>query len=49
MNKAVDANSDMFKDISSIKYDKMPRTEGMSIYLERLYNAMKAESRFMQV
>ena len=49
MNKAVDANSDMFKDISSIKHDKMPRTEGMSIYLERLYNTMKAESRFMQV
>ena len=49
MNKVVDDSPEIFKDIKGIKYEKMPKTRGLSTYLERFYNAMKAQSRSMQV
>lgn len=51
MNKAIDSDEEnlLFKDISCIKHDKMPKTKGMSKYLENFYNALKLESRNMQL
>ncbi len=49
MNNAVDNDVELFKDISSIKHDKMPKTKGLSKYLENFYDALKSESRNMQV
>lgn len=46
---AVDNDAELFKDISSIKHDKMPKTKGLSKYLENFYNALKSESRDMQI
>ena len=49
MNKAVDENPEMFMDISSIKYERMPKVKGLSEYLARFYNALRKESRNMQL
>lgn len=49
MNKAVDEDSEMFMDISSIKYERMPKVKGLSEYLIRFYNALRKESRNMQL
>lgn len=49
MNKAVDEDPEMFMDISSIKYERMPRVKGLSEYLARFYNALRKESRNMQL
>lgn len=49
MNKAVDEDSEMFVNISSIKYQRMPRVKGLSEYLARFYNALRKESRNMQL
>ena len=49
MNKAVDEDPELFKDISSIKYSKMPRIKGLSEYLIKFYNALRKESRNMQL
>lgn len=49
MNKAIDEDPEMFMDISSLKYEKMPRVKGLNEYLTRLYNVLRKESRNMQV
>lgn len=49
MNKAVDEDLEMFMDISSIKYERMPKVKGLSEYLTRFYNALRKESRNMQL
>lgn len=49
MNKAVDEDPEMFMNISSIKYERMPRVKGMCEYLTRFYNALRKESRTMQL
>lgn len=49
MNKAVDNDPELFKDISVIKYERMPRVKGLSEYLARFYNALRKESRNMQL
>lgn len=49
MNKAVDEDLEMFMDISSIKYERMPKVKGLSEYLARFYNALRKESRNMQL
>ena len=49
MNKAVDNDDELFKDISCIKYEKMAKAEGLSRYLEKFYNALKSQSPKMQV
>lgn len=49
MNKAVDEDPEMFMDISSIKYERMPRGKGLNEYLTRFYNALRKESRNMQL
>lgn len=41
MNQAVEENPDIFKDISSIKYEPMPHLKGLSLYLINLYNELK--------
>lgn len=49
MNKAVDDNPQIFKDISSIRHDRMPKVSGLNKYLVRFYNVLKQESPDMQV
>lgn len=49
MNKAVDEDPEMFMDIASIKYERMPKVKGLNEYLARLYNTLKKESRSMQL
>lgn len=49
MNRTVDSDPELFKDISSIKHEVMPKTRGLSKHLENFYNALKSESRYMQV
>lgn len=49
MNKTVSSDSELFKDISGIKREKMPKTIGLSKHLEHFYNALKTEQRDMQV
>ena len=49
MNKAVDDNPDIMMDISSIKYQYVPKVKGVSEYLNRLYNELKTEKKWMQV
>lgn len=49
MNKAVDENPDIMMDISSIKHQHVPKVKGISEYLDRLYNALKDEKKWMQV
>lgn len=49
MNKAVDDNPEIFKDISGIKYEKMPKIKGLSQYLIRFYNELRKESDRMQM
>ena len=49
MNKAVDEDPEMFMDISSIKYERMPKVKGLCEYLARFYNALRKESRNMQL
>ncbi|MCR5612919.1 hypothetical protein [Treponema sp.] len=49
MNKVVDSDPELFKDISSIKHDHMPKTRGLSKHLEKFYNALKSEKRYIQI
>lgn len=49
MNKVVYDDPEMFKDISCIKRDRMPKTKGLSKYLENFYDALKSQKRDIQV
>lgn len=49
MNKAIDEDSEMFMDISSIRHERMPKVKGLSEYLIRFYNALKSESSKMKL
>lgn len=49
MNKVVDDNPDIMMDISSIKHQYVPKVKGVSEYLNRLYNELKVEKKWMQV
>lgn len=49
MNKAIDDDPEMFKDISAIKHERMPMLKGLSEYLKNFYNALRNESRNMQL
>lgn len=49
MNKTVDNDSELFKDISCIKHEKMPRIKGLSEYLIKFYNTLRKESKRMQL
>lgn len=49
MNKAVDDDKELFKDISSIRLERIPKAKGINQYLIRLYNILKSESRNMQL
>ena len=49
MNETVKNSPEMFKDISSIKYEKIPKTKGMSEYLEKFYNIMKKQPKYMRM
>ena len=48
MDKTVDSDPELFKDISCIRHKKMPRVKGLSKYLEKFYEALRKESRWMQ-
>ncbi|MCH5293915.1 MAG: hypothetical protein J1E07_09310 [Treponema sp.] len=48
MNDAVDNDKKIFKDISSIKRERIPRTKGISEYLRSLQEILQNESRWMQ-
>lgn len=47
MNKAVDENPQIYKDITPIKRSRMPKTKGLNCYLERLYEDLKSEGRWI--
>lgn len=49
MNKAVEEDPEMFMDISSVKYERMPKVKGLNEYLSRFYNTLRRESKSMQV
>ena len=49
MNKAVDDNPDIMMDISNIKHQHVPNVKGISEYLNRLYNELKNEKKWMQI
>lgn len=49
MNKAVESDEEMFQDISCIKRERMPRTKGMCEYLEKFYNTMSSQPKFMRM
>ena len=49
MNKTVENDSELFKDISCIKHEKMPRIKGLSEYLIKFYNTLRKESKRMQL
>lgn len=48
MNDAVDNDKEIFKDISSIKRERLPRTKGINEYLRSLQEILQNESRWMQ-
>lgn len=48
MNIAVDENPDIFKDISNIKYARLPRMKGLNFHLRNLYDELKDTGRWMQ-
>ena len=48
MNDAVDNDKKIFKDISSIKRERLPRTKGINEYLRSLQEILQNESRWMQ-
>lgn len=48
MNEAVKNDPDMFKDLSDIEYERMPKVKGMGEYLANFYNVMRKERRWMQ-
>ena len=48
MNDAVDNDKEIFKDISSIKRERLPRTKGINEYLRSLQGILQNESRWMQ-
>ena len=49
MNKAVDEDPEMFMNISSIKYERMPKVKGLCEYLTRFYKALCKASEKMQL
>ena len=49
MNKAVGDNPDIMMDISCVKNQRIPKVKGISEYLNRLYNELKNEKKWMQV
>lgn len=49
MNKAVEDNPDIMMDISPIKHQHIPKVKGISEYLNRLYDELKDEKKWMQV
>lgn len=49
MNKAVDDNPNIMMDISNIKHQHVPKVNGISEYLNRLYNELKNEKKWMQI
>ena len=48
MNDAVDNDPEMFKDISCIKDERLPRVRGMNEYLKSLQGILQNELRWMQ-
>ena len=48
MNDAVDNDPEMFKDISCIQDERLPRVRGMNEYLKSLQGILQNESRWMQ-
>ena len=48
MNDAVDNDPEMFKDISCIQDERLPRVRGMNEYLRSLQGILQNESRWMQ-
>ena len=49
MNKAVGDNPDIMMDISCVKNQHIPKVKGISEYLNRLYDELKNEKKWMQV
>lgn len=48
MNKASYENPEIYKDISEIKCTRIPRTKGMNIYLEKIFNYLKEQDRWIK-
>lgn len=48
MNDVSDSNDEIFKDISDIKYEPMPKTKGMSSALNNIYEILKDQSRWIK-
>lgn len=49
MNETVKNNPEIFKDLSCLKHERMPKTKGMSEYLEKFYNIMKNQPKYMRM
>ena len=48
MNTVSDSDGEVFKDISEIKYEPMPKTKGMSSALNNIYEILKDQSRWIK-
>lgn len=48
MNDATDSDSEIFNDISDIKYEPMPKTKGMNNSLKIVYKILKKQNRWIK-
>lgn len=48
MNDATDSDSEIFNDISDIKYEIMPKTKGMNSSLKNVYEILKKQNRWIK-
>lgn len=48
MNDATDSESEIFNDISDIKYETMPKTKGMNSSLKNVYEILKKQNRWIK-
>ena len=48
MNAAVDNDPELFKNISGIKHDRLPKIRGLNKYLKKFYDDLSNAKRWMQ-
>ena len=48
MNAFADSNPEIFKDVSDIKYEPMPKTKGMNNSLKNIYEILKNQNRWIK-
>lgn len=48
MNTFADSNPEIFKDVSDIKYEPMPKTKGMNNSLKNVYEILKNQNRWIK-